>query len=78
MKTKDFVYTNKKNINSLTQKHQLPEIERKQSPRDKNEKSKLRQFMIRSPIDREKEKLQVQLDKIKKIILSNPYKYSNY
>ena len=34
--------------------------------------------MIRSPADKEKEKLQVQLDNIKKIILSNPYKYSNY
>ena len=34
--------------------------------------------MIRSPIEKEKEKLQGQLDKIKQIILSNPYKYHNY
>lgn len=39
---------------------------------------KTKQYPIKSPIEREKERMQVQLDKIKKIILSNPYKYSNY
>ena len=37
-----------------------------------------KQYPIISPIEREKQRMQVQLDKIKKIILSNPYKYSNY
>lgn len=33
---------------------------------------------MKNTIEKEREKMQQHLEKIKRIILSNPYKYSNY
>ena len=60
IKTKDFMFNNKKNLKQLNLQNQTPqmdEMNKQKSSRDQKDKGKKRQFMIRSPADKEKEKL---------------------
>eukprot|EP00347_Sterkiella_histriomuscorum_P008873 403343419 len=77
VKSKDYIKANKKNIITLSNN-----IEGKEGNTPNKSKTlsptRHHQIVNKTSIEREKEKMQQHLDKIKRIILSNPYKYSNY
>ncbi|CDW78499.1 UNKNOWN [Stylonychia lemnae] len=79
IKPKDYIKANKKNIVTLQSTIEATRTISSPPKTTTSPQNKTRtQFPTKTLIEKQKEQMQQQLDKIKRIIMSNPYKFSNY